>query len=153
MRNLTPLQLHIPLPIARPGDAASFAHIDINEAGSVRRPDSAAPEAELRDLPYTLIRVLDDEGQAIGPWVSDLSADVMRKGLRAMLLTRIFDERLYRAQRQGKTSFYMKSTGEEAISVAQSLAMGSGDMCFPTYRVMGWLHARDYPLLRMVNQI
>src|SRR5690606_27790154 len=117
MRNLTPLQLHIPLPIARPGDAASFAHIDINEAGSVRRPDSAAPEAELRDLPYTLIRVLDDEGHAIGPWDSGLSADVMRKGLRAMLLTRIFDDRLYLALRHSKTSFYMNSTGLYSIGI------------------------------------
>ncbi len=153
MRNLPPLKLHIPIPIARPGDAASFAHVEIPEAGAVRRPDSATAESDMRDLPYTLVRVLDDKGSAVGPWNPGLSADVMRKGLRAMLLTRAFDERLYRAQRQGKTSFYMKSTGEEAIGVAQSLAMAPGDMCFPTYRVMGWLHARDYPLLKMVNQI
>ncbi len=70
-----------------------------------------------------------------------------------MLLTRAFDDRLFRAHRQGKTSFYMKSTGEEAIGAAQSLALRSTDMCFPTYRVMSWLHARDYPLIDMVNQI
>jgi 2-oxoisovalerate dehydrogenase E1 component alpha subunit len=70
-----------------------------------------------------------------------------------MLLTRVFDERLFRVHRQGKTSFYMKSTGEEAIGAAQSLALSQGDMCFPTYRVMSWLMARDYPLIDMVNQI
>lgn len=70
-----------------------------------------------------------------------------------MLLTRIFDDRLFRAHRQGKTTFYMKSTGEEAIGAAQSLALGCGDMCFPTYRVLSWLMARDYPLLDLVNQI
>ena len=35
----------------------------------------------------------------------------LRRGLKAMLLTRAYDERMYRAQRQGKTSFYMKCTG------------------------------------------
>ena len=53
----------------------------------------------------------------------------------------------------GKTSFFMKSTGEEAIGVAQSLALDAGDMCFPTYRVQGWLIARGYPIEQMINQI
>src|SRR3546814_7426064 len=70
-----------------------------------------------------------------------------------MLLTRAFDDRLFRAHRQGKTSFYMKSTGEEAIGAGQSLMLGQGDMCFPTYRVISWLMARDYPLVDLVNQI
>lgn len=46
-----------------------------------------------------------------------------------MLLTRAFDDRLFRAHRQGKTSFYMKSTGEEAIGVAQSMVLDRDDMC------------------------
>ena len=70
-----------------------------------------------------------------------------------MMLSRVFDERLFRAHRQGKTSFYMKSTGEEAISVAQSLVLARGDMCFPTYRALGWLMARGYPMVDLVNQI
>ncbi len=153
MKNLPGLQLHIPTPPARPGETVSFAHLDIGAAGSVRRPDSATPEQEMRDLPYTLIRVLDDTGQATGAWNPGLAADVLRKGLRAMMVTRAFDDRMFRAHRQGKTSFYMKSAGEEAIGAAQSLALDSGDMCFPTYRVTSWLHARNYPLSLMVNQI
>jgi len=147
------LHLHVPAPAARPGDPANFDHIAIPDAGSVRRPEATVVEAEIRDLAYGLIRVLDDNGQAQGPWNPQLAPDVLRQGLRAMLLTRVFDERLFRLHRQGKTSFYMKSTGEEAIGAAQSLALGKGDMCFPTYRVMSWLMARDYPLIDMVNQI
>jgi 2-oxoisovalerate dehydrogenase E1 component alpha subunit len=70
-----------------------------------------------------------------------------------MLLTRLFEERMFRAHRQGKTSFFMKSTGEEAISAAQSMAMGPHDMCFGTYRVLAWLMARNYPMIDLVNQI
>jgi 2-oxoisovalerate dehydrogenase E1 component alpha subunit len=147
------LELHVPTPFARPGEKASFKHLEIGQAGIVRRPDIACAEAEMRDLPYALIRILDDEGSAVGPWNPSLDADHLRRGLRAMMLTRAFDERLFQAHRQGKTSFYMKSTGEEAIGAAPSLALAQGDMCFPTYRVMSWLHARGYPLVSMVNQI
>jgi len=153
MTNSKPLHLHVPEPPARPGDKPNFSHLVIPAAGETRKPDVTDPESEMRDLPYGLVRVLDDSGSAIGPWDPGLSPGVLRKGLRSMLLTRVFDERLFRVHRQGKTSFYMKSTGEEAIGAAQSLALSQGDMCFPTYRVMSWLMARDYPLIDMVNQI
>lgn len=153
MSNRPRLSLHIPEPIARPGDVPDFSRYDIPDAGAVRRPAFDTPEMEMRDLPFSLVRVLDGDGKAVGPWNPHLSPDVLRRGLKAMLLTRAFDERLFRAHRQGKTSFYMKSTGEEAFAVAQSMVLERGDMCFPTYRVLGWLMARDYPLTDLVNQI
>src|SRR3546814_13675519 len=70
-----------------------------------------------------------------------------------MLLTRAYDTRMVRVQRQGKTSFYMKSTGEEAVAVAAALALDNADMCFPTYRQQGLLIARDWPLTDMMNQV
>jgi 2-oxoisovalerate dehydrogenase E1 component alpha subunit len=70
-----------------------------------------------------------------------------------MALTRAFDDRMYRAQRQGKTSFYMKSTGEEAVSVATAFALADDDMVFPSYRQQGILIGRGYPLVDMINQI
>lgn len=153
MSNRRRLSLHIPVPHARPGQPASFDHLAIPQAGGVRRPDISVAEPDVRDLPFQLIRVLDDEGRAIGPWDPHLSPDHLLRGLRAMVLTRIFDDRMFRAHRQGKTSFYMKSTGEEAIGAAQSLALGRDDMCFPTYRVVSWLMARDYPLVDLMHQI
>ncbi|SDG71538.1 3-methyl-2-oxobutanoate dehydrogenase (2-methylpropanoyl-transferring) subunit alpha [Pelagibacterium luteolum] len=151
--NREPLALHVPEPPARPGDPVDFSHIAIPEAGAMRCPDIAEPEPGMRDLPYGLIRVLDDEGRAVGPWDPRLDPDTLRAGLRAMLKTRLFDDRMFRAHRQGKTSFYMKSLGEEAIGAAQAIALDNGDMNFPTYRMLAWLMARDYPLIDLCNQI
>src|SRR3546814_1650456 len=69
-----------------------------------------------------------------------------------MALTRAYDERMFRAQRQGKTSFYMKSTGEEAVAVAAAFALDRDDMCFPSYRQQGLLIARDWDMVDMMNQ-
>ncbi|HEY0917102.1 MAG TPA: 3-methyl-2-oxobutanoate dehydrogenase (2-methylpropanoyl-transferring) subunit alpha [Solimonas sp.] len=148
-----PLELHVPEPAARPGDAPDFSHLHIPPAGIVPRPATDAPESSMRELPYQLIRVLDGQGKAVGPWNPKLSAERLRHGLRTMLRTRAFDERMVRLQRTGKTSFYIKSTGEEAIGVAQAFALNRDDMCFTSYRQQGLLFARDWPMVDLICQI
>jgi 2-oxoisovalerate dehydrogenase E1 component alpha subunit len=69
------------------------------------------------------------------------------------MLTRAFDDRMFRAQRQGKTRFYMRYTGEEAIGCAQAMVLERADMCFTSYRHQGILLMRGYALLEMINQI
>ncbi len=152
-QNLPPLALHVPEPRFRPGDTADFSDIVVPPAGSTPRPPESAKPDEMRDLAYGLVRVLDDEHRAVGPWDPRLSPDRVRSMLRYMLLLRAFDDRMFRAQRQGKTSFYMKSTGEEAVSVAATMALYRDDMCFPSYRQQGILLTRDYPMVEMMNQI
>jgi 2-oxoisovalerate dehydrogenase E1 component alpha subunit len=151
--NLAPLRLHIPEPKFRPGDEADFSDISVPPVDEIARPDESATPASLKPLAYGLVRVLDDDGQAKGSWNPGLDADQLRLMLRNMLLTRAFDDRMFRAQRQGKTSFYMKSTGEEATSVATTMALASDDMTFPSYRQQGILITRGYPLIKMMNQI
>ncbi|MBX3511517.1 MAG: 3-methyl-2-oxobutanoate dehydrogenase (2-methylpropanoyl-transferring) subunit alpha [Hyphomonadaceae bacterium] len=147
------LDLHVPAPRARPGDKPDFSGWRFPEPGDTPRPDVAASAVELRDFAYGLIRVLDMQGNALGPWTPEIAPETLRRGLKYMLVTRAFDDRMYRAQRQGKTSFYMQSFGEEAVSIAQALALNPDDMCFPSYRQQGLLIARDYPLVEMMNQI
>ena len=70
-----------------------------------------------------------------------------------MLLTRLFDDRMQRTQRAGKISFYMRSLGEEAVSVAQCMALQPGDMLFPSYRNQGLHIARGIALVDMMCQL
>ena len=151
--NKEALRLHVPQPVGRPGDTPDFSGFNIAEAGEVRRPEVEDAASSMRELAFRLIRVLDLEGRAHGAWDPRLSIDVLRGGLRAMLVTRAYDERMFRAQRQGKSSFYMKCTGEEAISVAQAMALAREDMAFPTYRQQGLLIARGCPLVEMMCQV
>ncbi|MCY7271928.1 MAG: 3-methyl-2-oxobutanoate dehydrogenase (2-methylpropanoyl-transferring) subunit alpha [Sphingomonas bacterium] len=151
--NRPALALHVPEPQYRPGDTPDFSSIDVPAAGAAPRPDVMAEAEETFPLCTHLVRVLDDDGRAVGPWDPRLDPDTLRKMYRDMKTVRVFDDRMYRAQRQGKTSFYMKCTGEEAIAVAAATAMDPEDMHFPTYRQQGLLVARGYPLVTMMCQI
>ena len=149
-----PLRLHVPEPTGRPGHATDFSYLHLSPAGAIRRPPLDTSAQDTADLCYALVRVLDDDGTAVGPWNPGLDAPLMKKGLRGMLRTRVFDARMLVAQRQKKTSFYMQSLGEEAIGAAHSMALSPGDMNFPTYRQQSLLLARDdAPMVEMICQL
>jgi 2-oxoisovalerate dehydrogenase E1 component alpha subunit len=148
-----PLRLHVPEPTGRPGKTTDFSYLHLSPAGATRRPPIDVQPVDTSDLTFALIRVLDDQGNAVGPWAPDIDIETKRTGLRAMMKTRIFDARMLIAQRQKKMSFYMQSLGEEAIGTAHALALQDGDMCFPTYRQQSLLIVRDYPLVDMICQL
>ncbi len=148
-----PLRFGMPEPPARPGELADFSYLDVPAAGSVRRPAVDTSPSDMRDLAYSLIRVLDDSGVAVDPWDPHADIAAVHEGLRAMVMTRAYDDRMTTAQRQGKTSFYMRCTGEEAIAVGHTLELQARDMFFPTYRQQGWLIARRWPLVDMMCQV
>src|SRR5690606_40674345 len=118
MTRFDPLDLHVPEPPVRPGDTPDFSNVRIPRAGTVDRPPVDAPAESIRDLAFSIIRVLNRDGEAVGPWAGTLTPDELLEGLRHMMLLRTFDRRMLMAQRQGKTSFYMQHMGEEAVSCA-----------------------------------
>jgi 2-oxoisovalerate dehydrogenase E1 component alpha subunit len=148
-----PLRLHVPEPSGRPGNATDFSYLRLSRAGEVRKPPVDVAPMDTRDLAYSLVRVLDEDGRAVGPWVPDVALETVLAGLRAMVKTRIFDARMLIAQRQKKMSFYMQSLGEEAIGAAQALALNMDDMCFPTYRQQSILMAREVPMFDLICQL
>ncbi|WP_417475580.1 3-methyl-2-oxobutanoate dehydrogenase (2-methylpropanoyl-transferring) subunit alpha [Leisingera sp.] len=148
-----PLSLNVPEPGCRPGDTPDFSDFEIPRAGAVKRPPVDVEPDEIREMAFSIVRVLNKDGEAVGDWAGALPPEELREGLRHMLTLRAFDARMLIAQRQGKTSFYMQHLGEEAISCAFATALQPGDMNFPTYRQAGLLIAGGYPMLTMMNQI
>lgn len=152
-----PLTIRIPTPPARPKDTPDFSYLGLKDAPvpPVHQLDVTAADLS-RDI-SGLVRVLDDEGHAQGPWADFLAEtggeDTLRQGLRDMLTMRAIDKRMQTAQRQGKTSFYLQCTGEEAIGCGFQRMLSSGDMNFPTYRQQSLLVAADYPLRDLLGQL
>jgi len=148
-----PLSLHVPEPGCRPGGEPDFSDFEVPKAGAIRRPAIDEAPENMRDMAFSIVRVLNRKGEAVGPWAGTLTEDELKAGLRDMMTLRHFDDRMLKAQRQGKTSFYAQHLGEEAVACAFRRALEDGDMNFPTYRQAGLLIAGGYPLETMMNQI
>jgi 2-oxoisovalerate dehydrogenase E1 component alpha subunit len=146
-------RLHLPSPPARPGEAPDFSYVQLSPAGAVARPEVNARARDIESLSVDLVRVLDDSGKAVGPWHPHLDPAELQVGLRHMLLTRLFDDRMQRNQRAGKISFYIRSFGEEAVAVAQGMALRPSDMLFPAYRNQGLHIVRGIALVDLMCQL
>ncbi len=150
------IKLNFPQPSARPGEAPDFSQLKIPKPGLLPVPPLDMSAEDSRPYANGLIRVLDDEGNAVGPWADYLGEegldDALLQGLRDMLKMRAIDKRMLNAQRQGKTTFYLQCTGEEAIGCAFQRQLVKGDMNFPTYRQQSLLIAADYPLEMLFGQ-
>ena len=145
--------LHVPEPSFRPGDEPTFDEMIIPKAGAVRRPPVDVHPDDIQDLSRTIIRVMSREGDAVGDWAGSLTDDEALEGLKDMMRLRTLDARMLRAQRQGKTSFYVQALGEEAVACAFQKALEPGDMNFPTYRQQGLLITAGHSMTGMMNQI
>ncbi len=155
------MRLQVPEPPARPGDEPDFSHIVVTPAGSVSKPPIDVAAGDTHDHAGAIIRVLDADDAAVGPWNPDLEPDLKLRAFRHMLETRAFDEQAMLLQRQGKAGFAIQSRGEEAVAVGAALGVdatspgyGQGlDMHFPTYRQSGLLMANGHSLLEMFCQV
>lgn len=150
---IRPLHLCVPEPPARPGAPSDFSYLRLQPAGAAPRPDPMIAPSDMVDLAHGLVRVLDDQGQAVGPWAPQLDKAQLIHGLKTMMLIRAFDMRMFHAQRQKKLTFYIQSYGEEAISTAQTSVLQPGDMQFPSYRQLGILLSQGMPITDLMCQL
>ncbi|KAG0464573.1 hypothetical protein HPP92_018737 [Vanilla planifolia] len=98
-------------------------------------------------------RVLDDNGHVLsGSSFHEVNEELGVKMYRHMITLQVMDTILYEAQRQGRISFYLTSTGEEAINIASAAALNYEDIVFPQYREPGVLLWRGFALQEFANQ-
>ncbi|GGX78318.1 3-methyl-2-oxobutanoate dehydrogenase [Litchfieldella qijiaojingensis] len=88
-----------------------------------------------------------------GAEAPDLDRDKALRIYRAMLFTRVLDERMMAAQRQGRLSFYMQCTGEEAAVIGSTAALDDADMIMAQYREQGALAYRGFTTDEFMNQL
>lgn len=143
-------KIHIPHPTARPGETPDFSYLKLSDAGVVERPPTDARLQDMEHLAFDLVRVLDDDFEAKGPWDPELGKEDLLEAVKLLTLVRAYDDRMLRMQRQGKITFYMQCLGEEATSIGPGMALRDSDMCFPHYRQQVLYLMRGTGLLDMM---
>jgi 2-oxoisovalerate dehydrogenase E1 component alpha subunit len=98
-------------------------------------------------------RVMDENGKIISPKYDTLSKDLSLKILRNMITISECDNRFYKAQREGKISFYMTCTGEEGSTVGSVAALSQDDLIYPQYREAAVLLYRGFTIQQMAHQL
>lgn len=88
-----------------------------------------------------------------GAEAPDLDQARARRIYQAMIATRVLDERMMAAQRQGRMSFYMQCTGEEAAVIGSAAALDDDDMIMAQYREQGALVYRGFSFDEFMNQL
>ncbi|WP_413375460.1 pyruvate dehydrogenase (acetyl-transferring) E1 component subunit alpha [Alkalihalobacillus sp. 1P02AB] len=78
-----------------------------------------------------LVRVMDDDGGLQEGATVDLSNEQLRELYQKMLLARLFDERAFRLQRQGRIGTYPPFKGQEAAQIGSVYNLEKGDWLFP----------------------
>lgn len=100
------------------------------------------------------LQILNQDGSvAAGATVPDLSRDQAKKIYSDMLYTRMLDERMQGAQRQGRLSFYLTCTGEEAAVAGTIAAFQPQDMVMAQYREQLALRYRGFTTAQFMNQL
>ena len=141
----------VPTAPFRPGDEADFGGSWKEQPETFRGLTRLPAPPETHDHAHGLIRVLGDDDSASGEWNPELDAEELIRGLEMMMRLRIFDDRMIKMQRTGKLSFYMRSFGEEAVAIAQTMALDDTDWIFPSYRQPGAQFVRGRDMVSMLS--
>jgi len=103
---------------------------------------------------WPMYRVMGLDGHVEpGAELPDLSVETWHKFHTIMLQLRAADDVFMSAQRQGRVSFYMASTGEEAMHVGSAAALSPSDVVFGQYRELGVLFYRGFPMQGLADQL
>jgi pyruvate dehydrogenase E1 component alpha subunit len=95
------------------------------------------PVTALASFSVERVEVLDPAGNVDATLMPDLAADRVKELYRWMVLTRRFDERMLKLQRQGRIGTFARVTGQEAAQLGAAFALRDQDWMVPAFREAG----------------
>tara|TARA_Y100000310_G_C20659064_1_gene803628 strand:- start:1333 stop:2391 length:1059 start_codon:yes stop_codon:yes gene_type:complete len=97
------------------------------------------------------IQILDEKGKVDKNLMFDISDNEIKKIYETLMLIRVFDQKAFNMQRQGRIGTYIQFKGQEACQVGCALALRDDDWVFPMYRESGLLIARKHPISEVLQ--
>jgi len=105
----------------------------------------------IKEFKVEYLQILDEEGNCDESLMPNLSDDEIKKIYETLVLTRVFDQKAFNMQRQGRLGTYIQFKGQEACQVGSALALKDDDFIFPMYRSSGLLIARKHPVAQVLQ--
>jgi 2-oxoisovalerate dehydrogenase E1 component alpha subunit len=99
-----------------------------------------------------MVQILGEDGNIIDKRKEPrIQESTLLKMFEMMVLVRLLDEKGMRLQRQGRISFNIPSTGQEATQIGAVAALKQNDWVVPAYREPGMAFYRGMPLRDLIN--
>jgi pyruvate dehydrogenase E1 component alpha subunit len=109
------------------------------------------PSRPLVSYEIDRVEVLSEEGLVDETLMPDLAPAQIQHLYRHMVLTRQFDERMFKLQRQGRLGTYPRVAGQEGAHVGAALALRPDDWMVPAFRETGALMLRGVPMWQLLQ--
>jgi pyruvate dehydrogenase E1 component alpha subunit len=81
--------------------------------------------------------ILDESGKVDEKLMPSLKSDTIKRMYELMVLTRAFDDKANKLQRQGRLGTYASVRGQEASQIASAIQMNDEDFAVPAFREHG----------------
>jgi pyruvate dehydrogenase E1 component alpha subunit len=97
------------------------------------------------------LEVLGEDGSVDETLMPPLSADEIQRLYSHMVLTRQFDERMFKLQRQGRLGTFARVAGQEGAHVGAAFALRPDDWLVPAFRETGALLLRGISMVQLLQ--
>src|SRR5918996_5952909 len=109
------------------------------------------PKKTVQSFSVEWLQILDENGNCDEELRPPLAREDIKKLYEWMVLARVFDEKAFKLQREGRLGTYASILGQEAAQVGSAFALRAGDWMFPSFREPGASLVRGLPM-RMILQ-
>ena len=109
------------------------------------------PKKLLKEFKIEYLQILDEDGSCDEALMPRLSSEDIKKLYEMLVLVRVFDQKAFNMQRQGRLGTYIQFKGQEACQVGSAFALKDDDCIFPMYRNSGLLIARKQPIVQVLQ--
>ena len=109
------------------------------------------PKKVLKEFKVEYLQILDENGDCDEALMPKLSSEEIKKMYDMLILVRVFDQKAFNMQRQGRLGTYIQFKGQEACQIGSALALEDKDFIFPMYRNSGLLIARKHPMVQILQ--
>ena len=108
------------------------------------------PRKTIAEFSVEYLQIMDEHGVVDKSLMPNLSNEQIIEFYRCMVLGRVFDEKLFSLQRQGRIGTFPQAKGQEAANLGAIACLKKEDWLVPSYREYAGILYRGVPLSKFI---